>query len=290
MGGLTRGKTVYLWGPVTICELDRVARREYFRQYFPVQDAEPEIPFCYFGQLLAWVSVLAGILLNKQFLPEELIADNHLKERTVQELKVAQTRYALKNVDDVRYHHTYEEERQLLDCVRRGDVTGALSQTMKMDQEMGRLSQKASTHWKDVVVVAVTLCTRAAIEGGVSAGVAYQLSDYYIDHSDRYQKISELIVWRNTAVSDFTKHVELAQNRNGSNYIAQFQDYVRRHYQEKVYLHDIAQALGLSPTYLSRIVSTQLGLTFQDYVVQYRVSQAAELCRAARYSGAQYSK
>ena len=52
-----------------------------------------------------------------------------------------------------------------------------------------------------------------------------------------------------------------------------------RHYREKLYLDDIAEKLGISPTYLSRLFKRDTGIRLQDYIVQVRVERAANLLR-----------
>ena len=62
-----------------------------------------------------------------------------------------------------------------------------------------------------------------------------------------------------------------------SNYVERSKDYVRKHYREKIYLDDIAESLGLSPTYLSRLFSRETGECLQDYINSVRVYHATNL-------------
>lgn len=50
-------------------------------------------------------------------------------------------------------------------------------------------------------------------------------------------------------------------------------------YQDRIGINDVADELGVSPSYLSRKLKNQLGITFVDLINQYRVLQAVKLLR-----------
>ena len=70
---------------------------------------------------------------------------------------------------------------------------------------------------------------------------------------------------------------EVKAKRHTSSYTEQCKDYVRKHFKEKIYLDEIADKLGISSSYLSRLFRKETGVCFQDYVTQVRVELAANL-------------
>lgn len=147
-----------------------------------------------------------------------------------------------------------------------------------MDMELGKLSGTERNHWKNASVAAITLFTRAAIEGGVAPSVAYRLSDFYIQKCDSCAEIAQILEWRNRAVEEITGRVKERKNsRSKSNYVEKCKDYIENHYRTKVYQEEIARALGISSSYLSRLFHRETGVRLQDYIVQVRVEHAANL-------------
>lgn len=69
----------------------------------------------------------------------------------------------LKEGEEDFYHHTYKEEQRLLDCVRQGRDKDAIRFSKEIDSNLGRLSSNEMNHWRNAVIVAITVCTRAAI-------------------------------------------------------------------------------------------------------------------------------
>lgn len=53
--------------------------------------------------------------------------------------------------------------------------------------------------------------------------------------------------------------------------------YIHEHYQEKIFLEDIADAFHLSPKYFSRYFKKQFGQTFTQYLNAYRIEQSLSL-------------
>ena len=67
-------------------------------------------------------------------------------------------------------------------------------------------------------------------------------------------------------------------------------DYIRKHYREKIYLADVAEELGLSEGYLSRLFRKESDESFQDYVNRERVARASNLLLYSDFSLSQIAE
>ena len=275
---IKKGKTYYLLGPMSLGDMNHIQLHRYYARYAGAVDTVQRLPVFAFSRALALVGMLSKIILNEEYSLENLISGNRMAEQLAQNIEQEQILFQMEEDKRDAYHHTYSEECELLACVRDGRVQEALTQTMRIDITTGRMSKTELTHWKNVVVVAIALCVRAAIEGGLPPKEAYQLSDFYLQKSDECKSITELIAFRNRAIQDLTERVHKRNARKkSSNYVERCKDYIDKHYKEKIYLGDLAAALGVSSTYLSRLFSKETGIRLQDYITQYRVEKAANL-------------
>ena len=180
--------------------------------------------------------------------------------------------------DSETYRHGYYEEQQLMQAIREGRVEDAIRQAERMDTDAGRFSEQALGHWRNLAVIGITLCSRAAIEGGVLPETAYRISGDYIHRCDSANDAASLLYCRNQAIETLALRVREKLNRNRySGYVASCKDYVRRHYREKLYLADIASYLDISPNYLSRVFHRETGERLQDYIIRTRVTRAANM-------------
>lgn len=272
------GDRVLLAGPVGLENLSQVDLRRYYREYGIRSGSGRQIPACPLSFILAVAQMMAKEFTGREFTEEELLSENNMKGEAGGQIEKEQMLFEIREDEQERYHHTYQEERRLLECVREGKTQEALRFCGDMDMAMGRLGHRDIIHWNNTVVVAVTLCVRAAIEGGLSPAEAYQTSDFYIQKTEECRKVADLLELRNAAVRDLTNRVRRKiEGRKHSSYVDKCKDYVSRHYKAKIYLQDMADSMGLSSTYLSRLFSRETGMTLQDYINFFRVERAANL-------------
>ena len=107
---------------------------------------------------------------------------------------------------------------------------------------------------------------------------AYRISGYYINKCDEALDPAHMLHYRNRALEELAGRVSEKLNKpRGSGYVERCRDYIQKHYREKIYLEDIAEALGISPTYLSRLFKKETGICLQDAINEERVFRAANL-------------
>ena len=94
-----------------------------------------------------------------------------------------------------------------------------------------------------------------------------------------------MLHYRNRAIEEMAGRVKEVQTKpRGSGYVERCRDYIRKHYREKIYLEDIAEFLGLSPSYLSRLFKKEAGICLQDAINEERVYHAGNLLLYSDYS------
>lgn len=268
----------YFAGPLSLGELNKVELHKYYKRYGIHTDREKTLKRFQFSEMMDLAQLLDAILNRNMPEDLELAKINHLTAGEGEPEEQEKILYEIEKDEEDAYHHTYQEERQLLDCVREGRVEDALHFTRTMDGDIGKLSGKVLNQWRNTAIVGITLCTRAAIEGGISPASAYQLSDYYISKCDSCQDVAQMIRFRNAAIEKMTSEVKRKlEQKHTSSYVEQCRDYVRKHYREKIYLNDIADTLGVSASYLSRLFSKETGERLQDYITRVRIERAANL-------------
>jgi len=62
--------------------------------------------------------------------------------------------------------------------------------------------------------------------------------------------------------------------------VLDFKEYVARHYGDELSMQKVAEALSISPSYLSKLAKRYLDCSFVDYVTGYRLERAKELLAA----------
>lgn len=269
----------FLIGPAALHSMDVLELHQYYRTYADSSVTEKHPPVLSFARFISMVQI-AAMVLGKRTDEEEIIRKNHLDAGISAGLAADQVQFSLRQEEEESAHHTYSDEQALLNYIREGRAEEALHLNMRLDQQLGQMSQNRIMQWRKLVTVSVALASRAAIDGGVSPGEAYKLSDYYLQKSDTCMDVPALIACRNQAVRNFCERVAAQKERRAcSGYVQQCCEYVCQHYREKILLDDIADHLHISPTYLSRIFSREMKIRLQEYISRFRVERAANLLK-----------
>jgi AraC-like DNA-binding protein len=277
----------YLTGPVCTEDLNPLQLHSFYKQYgvFVSEEKHPAKMSLY--RILTFVSVMQELTGGGAVESDELMRANALVQGDDEDaFEKEATILELKNMGEEFYHHTYQDERYVMDCIREGNEEATLE---KMEgtilDTVGILSLNQMNHYRYLAVIMVAMATREAIAGGVSPSDAYRMSDLFINKIDRCATIDDMMKYMKAAGGTFARKVaEVKAQKAVSNYTEQCKDYIYKNFHNKIYLEDIAAAIGVSPGHLSRVFRTEMGMSIQDYIQKFRVERAANLLKYSEAS------
>ena len=83
----------------------------------------------------------------------------------------------------------------------------------------------------------------------------------------------------------------LAQRKNRSQRpIRMAREYIQEHYSRQISLEEVAEAIGLSPAYLSTMFKKEMGISFSDCLISCRMDAAKELLKSSDLSMAEVAE
>ncbi|MCC8066682.1 MAG: hypothetical protein LIO94_06220, partial [Clostridiales bacterium] len=230
----------YLMGPLCTRVMTRVERHRFYRFYGIAEEWEKGLHYHTLMEILQIAGVFAKVITGEEYTDQQMVDANY-HAVTGEEEQQEQILYDIVSENEDIYRHTYQEERRIMDAVRAGDPEEAVRLSKEMDANVGRLGESEIEHWRNLTIVAATLCARAAIEGGVLPSVAYRISGFYINKSTACKDITQILIYRNHAAEELAKRVkEQKEKTHTSSYTEQCKDYIYGHFKEKIYLGDIA--------------------------------------------------
>lgn len=267
-----------LLGPICIEDMSYVEIHRYCKAYQIENEQCP--PKLKLQKLLALLELLSYIKIEEKYEDEEILDANGLIEK--QEIGLeADVRI---DTEDI-YHHTYQEEVKTMDYIREGNLEEVVGAVELLASTAGKLSENEIRNERNLGICSITLATRAAIEGGAAPAKAYKLSDLYINKIDQCKRMTEIFEYRKRSLYDFAKLVvEERAKRANSRYTEQCKEYIRKYYHQKIYISDIAKALGISESHLSRIFKKETGESIQEYSMHMRIERAENLLKYSEAS------
>lgn len=174
-------------------------------------------------------------------------------------------------------------EFALIKCVREGNLSyrDVLSSAAFISDGVSMVNSDPLRQAKNTVIVAISLCSRAAIEGGLSAEQAHSLGDSYIQMVEDCRNISEIGGITNTMMGDYINRVRAAkQEPKLSKYIRTCRDYIDIHPEDDLSIKFLADYIGYTEYYLSRKFKQEVGVGINDYIKQVRIEKAKMLLKA----------
>lgn len=184
-------------------------------------------------------------------------------------------------------HATPLTEKKLLDMVRTGNLEyqTALAEAGAVSPGIRVRSADPIQQAKYSVVAFITLCTRAAIEGGLSSEIAYTLSDTYTQSVDTAQSVSQVAAVSHTMYDDFIRRVNQVRRDSGiSRPVRICCDYIDTHPENELTLYFLAEKVGYAENYLARKFKAEMGMSINAYVRKARIHRAKMLLSATAMS------
>ena len=182
-------------------------------------------------------------------------------------------------------HNSYSQEQAILRIVRKGDTT-ALHTWMERAPAIrgGILSPEYLRQMKSIFIVTATLCSRAAIRGGLDVDDAFSLSDFYIQSCERLDTAEKIT---NHMVLEFTERVErLHLGEHPGKLAVAVANYVQHHLSENISTEALAQSLYMGRSYLSTKFHSETGIKLNDFILQQKTEEAKRLLRYTDRSAA----
>lgn len=171
-----------------------------------------------------------------------------------------------------------EVERNLINKIRQGKYKEIhISAFNKMDDNLGLMALDKKTSYSYLVVSAIALFSRAAIESGVSPDDAFDLSDTLLFALSSCKTMEEIHQIMQLSATMFAKQVHKLQENIRSYQVVQACNYISRNIFNKISLEELADYMGLTSTYLCHLFSGEMGISIHNYIQQEKVNIACNL-------------
>lgn len=139
-------------------------------------------------------------------------------------------------------------------------------------------------------IISTAIISRVCIENGMSHDLAYTLSDIYIRRADKCESIEKIIDMIGEMHMDYAERMrELKKENVISIHIRKCIDYIYDNLQEKLTVRSMAEYLQIDPTYLSKLFSKEVGISFREFIINARVSAAKNMLAYSDFSFSEVS-
>ena len=180
-------------------------------------------------------------------------------------------------------HGTLAVEQEVLRHVEEGNLEyeKMLDHALSVG-ELGRMGDGSYLRQeKNTVIMFITLCSRAAIRGGLPSETAFYLCDEYMRKVEAAEDLSSLTYVNREMFRDFVVrvHRQKLSRTTLSPQIKKACDYISTHVEEKADIHFLANYLGYSDYYFSSRFKQETGMSVREYSMRCKIDRAKVLLR-----------
>ncbi len=124
-------------------------------------------------------------------------------------------------------------------------------------------------------IIFITICSRAAIRGGLSPDISYSLCDLYTNAVDGCQSVNDIKNLNDAILHDFVSRVhEHRKNPNISAPIATCIDYISMHVKDPIEAETLADLTGYKVYYLTKKFKNETGMSLNQYIQKEKIAYA----------------
>ena len=182
--------------------------------------------------------------------------------------------------DEMEQEYLYEQKRLRLISEGNLNFRNELEKLSMPGRWNDYGSNELLRQMKNTVTINTALCTRAAICGGLSAAMAFGLSDLYLKQIEEATDIGMIAQINETMMNDFVKRVHTLKIQSGiSPQIQKSCDYISLHLNEKLEVHKLAADLGYTDYYYSKKFKREVGIGVKEYIASQKVKLAKKMLK-----------
>ena len=276
-----------VFGPVTTVPYSDSDLQHLYKDYMVSNDSRSDFnSFLRQIPCLSLSSLLKKCIFLNYCLHEEILSLEELTSvgQAVSESDVTSDASLLleetyQKKENEQHNQTYILEEQLLRLVRTGDCEGfkkfAYSES---NFHIGVTGSTALRQLKNNIIITTTLCTRAAIDGGLDYDTAYQLSDYFIQSSERLTSADRLTDLLGKISYTFAEKVAQAKTPVSTDERMQKAiRYIQQNTNQHLTVGDVADYVGFSKSYFSAYFKKTLGFSVSAFILRCKLEEGREL-------------
>ena len=240
-----------------------VSERKQLQDYYQSLSIIGSNKSTYLGDLLVNMchhSYIDGILVNTQVRKSA----EKVKEGLYEEDK---------NLIEERY----KAEKKLMRAIEKGDMEeiGKLSKEVKgMLDFSDRIPESPFRSAKNLLFVLNTLCRISAEKGGLQPITVHHVSEKFAILIERAPNLPYLKLLASDMINEYCGLVQKYTTRDFSMLVRKAVDYIHLNLEKTLTVKEIATAIHVHPSHLSRKFKQDTGLTIIDYVNQKRIEEA----------------
>ncbi|WHH59070.1 helix-turn-helix domain-containing protein [Petroclostridium sp. X23] len=199
--------------------------------------------------------------------------------------KIYQGKNEIINIDDVEqqteelYYYDSEKERMLINNLKVGHQKEVDQLIDELCQEILDNRNISYTYVQQVFIRVISSIIELIINLGMTTDEVFEPGyNMYEDFSNK-ETIEDIKFWLSGICGTIIDNVNNLNQTRSQKYVEKILEYIDENLSSEISLNDIADYVGLSPTYVSKIFKDSMGKNYVDYLNASRIEKAKQLLK-----------
>ena len=176
-------------------------------------------------------------------------------------------------------NRSYDIEKELIRFIETGNVEGLKKLSNRARNiRIGTIADTNMRQWKNTFIVAVTLYSRAAMRGGLTPSIAYQLSNIYMQQVERLSNVEAIQSLLQQAQLDYANRVAKSiVPATADQILHRVIQFVRENTNKKITVAEVADYIGFTRPALSHKFKKETGINLSAFIRKCKLEEAKDL-------------
>lgn len=248
--------------------LSKEVKDKLYKKLENIETQEPDRLSRLSNMLFIVASYICGVESYKLFNSEDFDEQQKKISQYIHELKINT------DVKEILASYPINKEKELLTAISAGDKQDS---SKLLNEILGHIYFASGGNFsiiKSRILELVVLLSRAALEGGADIEQIFGLNYVYLKEINALKTIDEMSHWLSNIMVRFTKSVFTYADVKHADVIFKAVDYIKRNFQNKISLEEVASKVYLSPSYFSKIFKDEMNCNFNVYLNRVRIEKS----------------
>ena len=186
--------------------------------------------------------------------------------------------------DDELYYYHSERERIIINKLRTGDRNEVTDEIDKLLTEIHNNRAIPFDYLKNLFVRIISSMVVVLIDSGLTVAEVFESNRNLFNELTRLETLDDIGSWLKSCAGEIADAVCLVnQNRIDKN-VQKLIDYIDEHLQDEISLYNLADVVGFSTSYVSRIFKESTGVNYIEYLSKKRIEKSKQLLNSTIFT------
>ncbi|AET68573.1 response regulator containing CheY-like receiver domain and AraC-type DNA-binding domain [Desulfosporosinus orientis DSM 765] len=186
--------------------------------------------------------------------------------------------------------NSLDKEYELKMMVRNGEKRAAQQLLNQLLVDITEVKYEHFDTFKTRVIELVVMISRAAVNRGADLNVILQQNSSFYKELLEITTTKEICARTKEMLETYMNLPDFNKYQKNFKEIQKAAEFIKINFRKKITIENIAQAVYLSPCYISRLFKQNLGCTISEYITQVRIENAKMMLKSSQYNVTQVAK